>query len=93
MKALGMEDVMAFLAAHNVHLQHISHSHVILGLPMLMPICLGGSVPACMVVRSLARLRGLHGRQHNTAGDICSARSVPLWDQGAAHLLSLDYTC
>lgn len=57
-KVLGVKDTAMFLAAHAARLQHISHSHVVLGPPVLLPICLGGTVPACESVGSLARHRG-----------------------------------
>lgn len=47
-----------------------------------MSICLGGTVPACKLVGSLARHRGAYtSRQRNAANEICSAGRRPLCER------------
>lgn len=54
-----MKDTATLLAAHPARLQHISRSHAALGLPVLVPICLGGTVPACTSVSPWPDTEGL----------------------------------
>lgn len=93
-KVLGVKDTAVFLAAHTARLQHISCSHVVLGLPVLLPICLGGTVPACELVRSLARYRGVcMGRQHSAAVTSVLHDMALYGSPAAAHFLPLNCTC
>lgn len=58
-KVLGVKGTATLLAAHPARLQHISRSHAALGLPVLVPICLGGTVPACTSVSPWPDTEGL----------------------------------
>lgn len=86
MKVLGVKDTATLLAAHPARLQHISRSHAVLGLPVLVPICLGGTVPACTSMGPWPDTEGLTRAGSSTLQMTPALREAVLCGSaGAAH--------